>query len=529
MHDGYVNPRRSAAHGSDERRPPACAGAIWRGIPWQYFAAAIVFIACMAIVLGDEIELQNGKKISGTIESRTENQVTIKVDTAKFTFKLKDVLRINGQFVSKEVEDKYKADQKEKRFKLFMEERKAELASIPANTQNAISNALDWLKRHQAENGSWGSNDFHKQCKGSPACTGAGCHNAHTQGLTGLALLAFAEGGALSLDGRYSDTIKKGMDCILGMQNEDGSYGAKLGDGNISGSFLYCHYLCTAALARVYRARELWKGYEEFKVGIALTEDEAGKLRKSIEKAVKFIIECQNPYLGWRYGKMPGDNDTSCTSFACLALFHAREFVLIPREVRDGVTNWISKVTPDDLDEYYAGYGLSANRKFIGYTTTWGTSSQPKSRTGPDVLTTCEHLMRGLRDRPYVFPFKSFCSTTAAGLFCSIFSQGDKARLFISKATPVLDQAPPVWDTKDPSFSFVYWFFGSLVAKHSSSLAWKEQWKWKSELTKVLQEKQIMGAECRRGSWDPDDLWGVIGGRVYSTALAALCLESGIR
>jgi hypothetical protein len=27
------------------------------------------------------------------------------------------------------------------------------------------------------------------------------------------------------------------------------------------------------------------------------------------------------------------------------------------------------------------------------------------------------------------------------------------------------------------------------------------------------------------GSWDPDPLWGGYGGRVYSTAVGALCLE----
>jgi hypothetical protein len=27
------------------------------------------------------------------------------------------------------------------------------------------------------------------------------------------------------------------------------------------------------------------------------------------------------------------------------------------------------------------------------------------------------------------------------------------------------------------------------------------------------------------GSWDPDNEWGGYGGRVYSTALAAMCLE----
>ena len=31
--------------------------------------------------------------------------------------------------------------------------------------------------------------------------------------------------------------------------------------------------------------------------------------------------------------------------------------------------------------------------------------------------------------------------------------------------------------------------------------------------------------EARHGSWDPDCAWGGVGGRVYSTAMVALCLE----
>ena len=39
----------------------------------------------------------------------------------------------------------------------------------------------------------------------------------------------------------------------------------------------------------------------------------------------------------------------------------------------------------------------------------------------------------------------------------------------------------------------------------------------------------IVGLQCKdgfsRGSWAPESRWGSQGGRVYSTALAALCLE----
>ena len=54
-----------------------------------------------------------------------------------------------------------------------------------------------------------------------------------------------------------------------------------------------------------------------------------------------------------------------------------------------------------------------------------------------------------------------------------------------------------------------------------------EPWrKWKKALKSAL-----VGAQngprsgCREGSWDPDDAWKTAGGRVYTTAMAVLCLE----
>ena len=45
-----------------------------------------------------------------------------------------------------------------------------------------------------------------------------------------------------------------------------------------------------------------------------------------------------------------------------------------------------------------------------------------------------------------------------------------------------------------------------------------------SPLTAVLVEGQDAGGPLA-GSWTPDMMWGGYGGRVYSTALSAMCLE----
>jgi hypothetical protein len=47
---------------------------------------------------------------------------------------------------------------------------------------------------------------------------------------------------------------------------------------------------------------------------------------------------------------------------------------------------------------------------------------------------------------------------------------------------------------------------------------------WNRALRQRLLALQRTGGTAA-GSWDPDTVWGGHGGRVYSTSLAALCLE----
>jgi hypothetical protein len=48
--------------------------------------------------------------------------------------------------------------------------------------------------------------------------------------------------------------------------------------------------------------------------------------------------------------------------------------------------------------------------------------------------------------------------------------------------------------------------------------------RWNAALQAELLARQQWNGSLA-GSYDPDDLWGGYGGRVYSTALATLCLE----
>src|SRR6185295_19417346 len=57
-------------------------------------------------------------------------------------------------------------------------------------TAEAIEAALEWLRKHQDEDGKWDADEFMKHDIEGEKCNGAG-NPVHDVGLTGLALLAF--------------------------------------------------------------------------------------------------------------------------------------------------------------------------------------------------------------------------------------------------------------------------------------------------------------------------------------------------
>jgi hypothetical protein len=66
-----------------------------------------------------------------------------------------------------------------------------------------------------------------------------------------------------------------------------------------------------------------------------------------------------------------------------------------------------------------------------------------------------------------------------------------------------------------------YWYYGSYAMFQLGGTHWK---KWEAALKAAIIDNQEKGGD-ESGSWDPIGPWGFAGGRVYSTALMALCIE----
>jgi hypothetical protein len=70
-----------------------------------------------------------------------------------------------------------------------------------------------------------------------------------------------------------------------------------------------------------------------------------------------------------------------------------------------------------------------------------------------------------------------------------------------------------------------YWYYATLAMFQVQGEPWNQ---WNHALKMALISSQRLTGPLA-GSWDADAVWGTFGGRVYNTALAALCLEAYYR
>jgi len=157
----------------------------------------------------------------------------------------------------------------------------------------AIDKALQALQRTQERDGSWSAQSQQKH----PA-------------ITALCVMAFLSAGHVPGEGRYGDTVKKGVDYVLHLQHPNGLI------ATVGGQEMYQHGICTLMLAEV----------------AGMTDDtQGGKVRKALEKAVEVILTAQRTseprsphYGGWRYRVNSTDSDLSVTGWQVMALRAAK-------------------------------------------------------------------------------------------------------------------------------------------------------------------------------------------------------------
>lgn len=108
-------------------------------------------------------------------------------------------------------------------------------------------------------------------------------------------------------------------------------------------------------------------------------------------------------------------------------------------------------------------------------------------------------------------------SMTAEALFCRYLLDDVPALHGLRIASKRIGMESPSLN----QVNLYYWYYGTLAMRHVGGDAWE---RWNSRLkSTLLSLQETSGKEA--GSWEPNGVWGGYGGRVYSTAMAALNLE----
>ena len=177
-----------------------------------------------------------------------------------------------------------------------------DFVEITPEGRESVRRGLAYLATQQAEDGSWGG----------------GRYNRHV-GITALACIAFMADGHLPGRGEYGDEVERGLDFILNSATESGLIAADTSHGP-----MYGHGFATLFLGEVY----------------GMTGDQ--RVREVLLKAIRLIVNTQNPEGGWRYHPVPFDADISVTICQVMALRSARNAGLnVPKQTIDNAISYV--------------------------------------------------------------------------------------------------------------------------------------------------------------------------------------------
>ena len=205
--------------------------------------------------------------------------------------------------------------------------------------------------------------------------------------------------------------------------------------------------------------------------GYAMTGDQ--RMESGVRAAIGYTVAAQHLGTGsWRYQKVePGD--TSQLGWQLMALKSAElAGIEIPARTRDGMNRFLKNVSSGRSG------GLAGYRP-----------GERATRPMTAEALVCRQFLGISRDNP----------------------SSDEAGQFLLGELPAVEGRPNLY----------YWYYGTLGMYQMQGDYWKE---WNQALQAALVERQTTTGAAA-GSWEPDCIWGGHGGRVYSTAMAALCLE----
>ena len=346
-----------------------------------------------------------------------------------------------------------------------------------AQSEAAVERALAWFARQQEPDGRWdgsrhaaGRGTADQTAEDEPDPNKRQTGRRSDTGLTGLVTLSFLGAGYTRTAGRYAPVVDKAVRYLVAQQRRDGDLG---GRANYYAR-MYCHGIAAYALAEA----------------LALEGDDADPaLRRAVEDAVAYTASQQYPDGGWRYSQRAEVRvgDMSMFGWQCLALKSADNAgVPMPPRAREGMIRFLKA-----RSETRTASGRVVQQEFGGL-------ARYIPKEGEEV-------------KP---------SMTAEALFC-------KQVLGVRRDNPASLEAVAYMGEHPPElrqWNLYYWYYATLALYQHGGPAWD---RWNDELRELLLAEQFSrGPDA--GAWPVRSNganFTAYGGRLYSTAMATLCLE----
>ena len=291
--------------------------------------------------------------------------------------------------------------------------------------------------------------------------------------VTGLAVLAMLGDGHVWTgpggdEDDFGQAAGKGVRYLVSVQQDNGLV------GNPEGNYMYNHAIATNALCEAYAM----SGVEQ--------------LRPPAEKAIAFLLMAQRENGGWDYTEKAGIRaNLAVTTWPIAALRSARLAGLkVPDTAFTAAASYIDSLT--DPETGFSGYDRRAQGEILSPT---------------------------------------FLGSTAMSLACKAML-GQKAGATVCRLQRdvlLREENLPVykseWRRVSGTYSerniYYYFYHGTVGMQTNEGSPWHT---WYGAVSKTLLKVQ-MGD----GSWQPIGKWAVDGGRVYTTAMAVLALQTPYR
>jgi hypothetical protein len=338
---------------------------------------------------------------------------------------------------------------------------------VGPQTELAIERGLEFLARNQRPDGAWRLQDLD-----------GGVLIRSDTAATGLALLAFQGAGYTHQQYKYAEAVHRAWAYLLDRQQPNGDLYIPQDPASDQNAWLYSHAIATLALCEAY----------------GMTQD--ARLREPAERAVRFMVNSQDPQRGgWRYRPGVG-SDTSVSGWFMMALKSAQLAgidVPQPTFVRLSAFVDASQAGPQQPHLY---------------------------RYNPFALDTVEQR-HGLQPTPVM---------TSVGLLMRLYLGWRRDLPAMQAGADRLLEYPPQLGTPEASLrDTYYWYYATQVMFHMGGERWKA---WHSRLHPLLIDSQVTSGDLS-GSWDPNlptpDIWARFAGRHYVTTMNLLSLEVNYR